>query len=297
MRKQFTKIALAATLGFALTLTLGCEEKSSGKTEAEVADSRYPTAEEAYMAAAKIEAEKVAAEQAAIAAEQAAKKAAEEERMKALRNEPLENQAAAFANKVFKKLVFPFYEYEANGITWLSATNGKYYGVEDLTDNEEGAALGTIFKQLYDNREEYLLNGKFRHYIELFASLIPYQTYVNNGWDNVARQLMVAYNDLNAKPNGFSDVYAIMNANNSYGATAVYDQILDFVSDEQQEAFILKQSLDNVSSYYWDASAGNINKSAVVWAYSFWGRRYNENPNTIEPIVSILQMLLNNYPQ
>jgi len=35
MRKQFTKIALAAALGLALAFALGCEEKSSDKTKAE----------------------------------------------------------------------------------------------------------------------------------------------------------------------------------------------------------------------------------------------------------------------
>jgi len=89
MRKQFTKIALAATLGLALTFTLGCKEKKSAEQVA--AEAQRAAAEQAAQAQvaeeaatlAKIRAEAVEAEKAATEqaeanfskAEKAAKKA------------------------------------------------------------------------------------------------------------------------------------------------------------------------------------------------------------------------------
>jgi len=215
--------------------------------------------------------------------------------------------AASFASRVFYNLLFPFYAEEDGSFTWF--TMNEYYGDLDLiianNDNDgDGDAFGSIFNLLYSKREEYLINGKFKRYIELLANFISHQTYVSSGWDDMVKQLLTAYNDLKAKPNGFRNVYDIMDANcpadvNSVycpNATEVYDQIFDFVSNKQLEDFILKHDLGSYYDY-WPSTAGNVNKSAVVWAYSFWGRRYNENPDIIEPIVSILQLLHNNYPK
>jgi hypothetical protein len=207
--------------------------------------------------------------------------------------------AASFASEFFACVSFPFIEVDS----WFSMS--EYWGFSDLYlyidrfNNDDGEAFKSIFELLYNEREEYLSNGRFKRYIELIAKLIPRRTYVANGWDAMVRQLLIAYEDLMAQPGSFSQVYYIMEVNeaNYNNATEAYEQILDFVRDQQLENFILKQDVDTNNYYYWDATEGNVNKSAVVWAYSFWGRRYNENPGSIEPIVDILRMLRDKYPE
>jgi hypothetical protein len=200
--------------------------------------------------------------------------------------------AASFASDSLGFISFPFKEMG----DWIS-----YFSIEDLNwyinviDNDDGEAFRSIFELLSEKRNEYLSNGKFKRYIELIANLIPRRAYVANGWDTMVRQLLVAYEDLAANPDNFSEVYNIMQANGSISnnATEAYWQILDFVSDQELEEFILERDVDYY--YSWEAIRGNVNRSAVVWAYSFWGRRYNENPSNLEPIVEILLMLLNKY--
>ncbi|MCL1957018.1 MAG: hypothetical protein FWF63_06825 [Fibromonadales bacterium] len=215
--------------------------------------------------------------------------------------------AADFASEFFEFVTFPFID--AYGHGWLRAfsiESDLEYFVDRLND-ENGGAFKSLFSRLYDNMEEYLRNGKMKRYVEILAGLIPHETYVYNGWDEMVRQLLIAYDDIKAK-SSFSDIYDVMESNcNSFyddednfykycqNATDVYEEILPFARDPQLKAFILKQ---NISEHVdWNGAKGSVNKSAVVWAYSFWGRRYHENKNIIDPIVDILRLLRDKYPE
>jgi len=191
------------------------------------------------------------------------------------------SQAASFASKFFEYRPFPFIkgEYE-----WVSISYGRPYDIESFIerhDNSNGKVFMSLFVQLYKNRAEYLSNGEFLRYIKLLAGLVPRETYVANGWDMMVRQLLMAYEDLAPNPDSFRKVYEVMGYDNP---ASFYSKILPFVNNKHLEAFIVK----NGAAYY---AAGEVNQSAVVWAYSFWGRRYNENPNSIEPIAAILRLL------
>lgn len=197
--------------------------------------------------------------------------------------------AASFAQEFFSYTSFPYYLSEYG---WLSISESygdkfdeldRYISYRD--EDGSGEAFNFIFKLLYENKEEYLSNGKFKRYIELIPNFIPRRMYVSNGWDAIVRQLLFAYEDLAGQPGSFSDVYEVMEYNscNYCIAAEAYYAIIEFVRDweEFEDYFNLEQD-----DYY---------RSAVVWAYSFWGRRYNEDPSSIEPIVDILNMLRDKY--
>lgn len=192
------------------------------------------------------------------------------------------SQVASFASKFFEYRPFPFIKGDYD---WVSISYGSPNELERFIeehDNGSGKVFMSLFVQLYKNRAEYLSNGEFLRYIKLLAGLIPHETYVANGWDMMVRQLLMAYEDLAPNPGSFRKVYEVMGG---YGNPAsFYSKILPFVNNKHLEAFIMKKG----AAYY---EAGEVNQSAVVWAYSFWGRRYNENPDSIESIAAILRLL------
>jgi len=194
-------------------------------------------------------------------------------------------QAASFASEIFICPSFPII-----GGTWYSISNGSPSDLEytinfhyNYRNNVSGKVFMSLFVELYKNRAEYLSNGKFQHYVKQLAGIIPRKTYVDNGWDKMVRQLLIAYSDLAANPGSFSKIYRIMSADKKHPAY-YYDDIRKFVSDERIADFLF-------TSNEYIYSAGDVNTPAVVWAYSFWGRRHNENPDSVEPIVAILRLL------
>jgi hypothetical protein len=203
--------------------------------------------------------------------------------------------AASFARRAFIFVPFPFIG--ARSPSSISMV------IDYFFEDDDGKAFKSLFDGLHAKKEELLGNGKFKHYIELLAKLIPRKTYIDNGWDTMVCQLLIAYEDLKNNPNSFSEIYKIMVNNSDKNAVEAYYQILDFVRDPELELenFILNHSVaDAISSYYWGENEGNVgdvNRSAVVWAYSFWARRYNENPNNLKNIVDILLMLRDDYPK
>lgn len=195
--------------------------------------------------------------------------------------------AASFAKNLFTFISFPFYEQ----YSWFSMSDLDWL-IDNDNSNGNGKAFKSVFDKLSDNKAEYLSNGKFNRYIELLAGFIPRSVYIANGWDAMVRQLLAAYEDIAATDN-FSEVYEFMKTEpNPYFYTSIdyYPGILDFVGEELDDAFFVEK---NAVSYC--CEVGEINRWAVVWAYSFWGRRYNEDPDSIEPIVDILLMLRDKY--
>jgi hypothetical protein len=197
------------------------------------------------------------------------------------------SQTASFAANFLKFLSFPFLTSSYHWISMSGPENSytKFTDLKEFVDrqnNRHGKTFLSVFAQIYKNKVEYLNNGELQRYIKLFASLISHEAYFVNGWDAIVHQLLIAYNDL-AATNSFRQVYEVMTS--SYGNPAsYYDEIRPFVNDWQLESFVMLQD----AAYY---KTGEVNQSAVVWAYSFWGRRHNENPDSIEPIVAILRLL------
>jgi hypothetical protein len=130
-----------------------------------------------------------------------------------------------------------------------------------------------LYKQAYDQREKDL-DGWLQRYIKLIVSLIP-ETYESRNWDTMVSRLLAAYEDLMTNPGAFSQIYELMSNRQWEHSSYAYDEILAFAGDKQPEAFLNEYG---------------VNKQDLIWAYSFWGRRYHENPNNIEPIAAILRM-------
>jgi hypothetical protein len=199
------------------------------------------------------------------------------------------SQAASFASEFIRYIQFPFIEDNVS-YDWIlingynENSDSKFQDLSrfiNRCDNIYGNIFMSVFIKLYKNRAEYLSNGNLEHYIKLLASLIPREKYVANGWDEIVRQLLIAYDDI-VSSGSFIQIYEVMKGSYNNPASH-YNDILPFVSDKQLNAFITKRK-----AYY---EAGEVNQSAVVWAYSFWGRRYNENSSSVEPIAAILRML------
>ena len=207
--------------------------------------------------------------------------------------------AASFASKAFDFISFPFYEQN----NWFSMSGdeeleyGKWYDLNRIiqdNNNSKGTAFNSLIKRLYSNRTEFLNNGKLKRYMELLSGFVTRQTYVANGWDVMVRQLLAAYQDLS--DNGmFDEIYEFMVLYNAYSID-YYPAILDFARFVDgkyilDDSFFIKQG--NEVEYC--CKVDEVNRWAVVWAYSFWGRRYNEDPDSIEPTVDILHMLNDKY--
>ena len=118
----------------------------------------------------------------------------------------------------------------------------------------------------------------------LVQTLFPRQKYVANGWERLVNQLLVAYDDLSVNPENFRKVYHIMNAGLDFPHEC-YKEILPMIRDQQLTAFISDRNIDFL------ATRGLVNHFSVAWAYSFWGRRHDENPDNILPIASALKVL------
>ncbi|MCL2261051.1 MAG: hypothetical protein FWC15_06835 [Fibromonadales bacterium] len=190
--------------------------------------------------------------------------------------------AASFASEFFVYAPFPIIK---GGYISVSINYGDRADIENfvnIRDNGYGRLFMTFFSDLYKNRAEYLSNGKLLRYAKLLAGMIPRETYIANGWDVMVHQLLTAYDDLAESPSSFSDVYTIMTGDNFHFLHNA--EKFPFINDKYLDVFTVKQ--DDV--FY---KAGNVNRAAIIWAYSFWGRRHNENPDSLEQIVAILRLL------
>jgi hypothetical protein len=133
------------------------------------------------------------------------------------------------------------------------------------------------------------LDKLIRHYGRLIKLLVPYEKYVANGWEKRTAQLLTAYDDLSSQKVSFGKIYEMMeaadNSSNSklHFPYAHYEKIAPFVSDRKMSAFI------NGNGFEDPAKRGEI--MGVVWAYSFWGRRFHENPDNIPHLAATLKTL------
>ena len=116
-----------------------------------------------------------------------------------------------------------------------------------------------------------------RRYGTLIKLLVPYEKYTDNGWDWIVVQLLTAYEDLSVSADNFGKVYEIM-SDGDYHST---EELAPFIRDKQLTVFT-----DQADTGY---------DSRVVWAYSFWGRRYNENSDNIPHLVAALKTIREHY--
>jgi hypothetical protein len=270
------QLTLLTAIFIATAFTISCESQEQKKAKV-IAEAE---------AAAKAAAE---AEAARLEAEADAGKASEYANLREVDDDLIRN-ATLFASEAFAFTEFPFYEryrvIETYNIDhFLNAQNGRSRYIED-------------FKSLFiwvSRRRETDMSDWLQRYVKLAASLISQEKYVANGWEAMVRQLLIAHEDLAASPQRFREVYEVMaDVRNEgeggtrrkwYNAAEAYASILPFVRDKQLSAFIVKRS----DLGYWES--GEVNRSAVVLAYSFWGRRWHENPGNIETIAATLRML------
>jgi uncharacterized protein (TIGR02145 family) len=157
----------------------------------------------------------------------------------------------------------------------FTISDGNFSKFDGLIDDNDkhgyGESFKILFKQAYSQRDKYL-SGWLQSFIKRVASLIPREEYMNN-WDYMVRQLLIAHDDLSARKDGFSEIYAYLEEESVSNALYLYEGILPFVRDKKR------------------LEEAGIATATVVWTYSFWGRRYNENPDNIKPIVATLRML------
>ena len=147
----------------------------------------------------------------------------------------------------------------------------------------------SLLTYAYNYRENNMegLDNLIRRYGTLIKILVPYEKYVANDWEQTTIQLLTAYDDLSASGGDFGKISKIMDDVSGYFPEAFYEKLAPFARDKQMKAFInQKDGLKYLER-------GEINQNHFVWAYSFWGRRYNENPNNIPHLVAALKYLRN----
>jgi uncharacterized protein (TIGR02145 family) len=186
-------------------------------------------------------------------------------------------QAAIVASEAFVFNPFPHSFFSIKGHNMESKFSELYELIDESDKHGYGKAFKVLFRKAY-NQKKKDMSGWLQPLIKRIASQIPREEYVDNGWDAMVRQLLFAYDDLAAQPNGFSEVYDAVKGGLDIPANS-YESFVQFMGNKRPEPFIFGEE--------W----GYVKKSAVVWAYSFWGRRYHENPNNIKPIAATLRML------
>ena len=206
-------------------------------------------------------------------------------------------QVMLFASNMFAFMPFPFIDSEK----WMWVTLKEYEWVEDqdkfesfdeyIAENDYGygETFAHYVKYLYHIRESDLssLPRLLQRYGKLVKLIFPRERYVANGWDAMVRQLLVAYDDLSAQPGNFQRIYKAMTTDNEgkMNSPEYFEDILPFVRDRKLSAFVYENN-NNVL-----IEKGEVNQWAVVWAYSFWGRRFHDNPENIQHLVSSLKLL------
>ena len=193
-------------------------------------------------------------------------------------------EAIAFASEALDYSSFPVlpfgYGFSENPDEWDK------YSAEYMKWGDGMHTLRRLISYAYRQKSNDLTGADklVRRFGRLIQTLFPRQKYVANGWEKLVNQLLVAYDDLSVNPDNFRKVYGIMNADFVF-PNDCFNEILPLISDKNVTAFISDRDVE----YY--ADRGKVNYYSAVWAYSFWGRRHDENPGNIQPIASALKVL------
>jgi hypothetical protein len=136
-----------------------------------------------------------------------------------------------------------------------------------------------VIKNFIKNDGKKIL-ATFNSYKRILFRLLPYGTYHASPAHRMIDALMAAYNDIHQKENEndiWVDIYSAMEDGKKKYAANYYDDIDKYTSDAVLKIFTTKDADENV-------------KGDVVWAYSFWARRYHEgNIDAVYDIVSQIQ--------
>ena len=205
--------------------------------------------------------------------------------------------AIAFASEAMDLNTFPITE-DGNR---YRLDDDLYYN--DVLFNKWGTGMQPFQSLLYiarENRHSDMagLDKAIRRYGTLIKLLVPYEKYIDKGWDRIIVQLLTAYEDLSVSTDNFDKINDIM----TDGEDNDYEEISLFARDKQMTAFISPKDAGFTyrGRFITLAKQGEVNTDAVIWAYSFWGRRYNENPDNVPHIASALktirELFANNQP-
>jgi len=135
-----------------------------------------------------------------------------------------------------------------------------------------------------------LITDMFEEHHRLFYSLITRRTYKIFDFDKVVTGLLISYNDITSSPDykeRLEEIYKIMKFQKGPDddAKKFYSKIEPFMSNE----FLL--NLEEIRL----TSGRQFANGDIVWFYSFWARRYNEN--NINQVYKIINEINNHYTE
>jgi len=193
-----------------------------------------------------------------------------------------------------KDNLYPSYILLHLNIPYLDETNldnsADHYYISDANERLFLKACRFISK----HRNSVGVESMIRMYRPLIQSIIPNEQFYQNDFDVVIKWLNYAFEDINGSFDGsdmysptFEKIYHMMSddlADDSDRYSKYYDRIAEIahLDKEACEAFY---------------SGDDIDKEAVVWAYSFWARRYMERtiPQARGVVSAIEEMYMEEY--
>lgn len=150
----------------------------------------------------------------------------------------------------------------------------------DYTGGYGSEAYDGLVKLIWKNRKSIALESLFDMYSHLIEKAIPYEVFVDNGYQEVFWQLISVYEDLKGDPEDFRKIYNLMDEsiyenNSMYDAyDRYYDLIEPYITEDTRALFFTDRKEDEEESAYQHRMSEA--RQRVVWVYSFWGRRHNE---------------------
>lgn len=140
------------------------------------------------------------------------------------------------------------------------------------------------------------LNSFFESYKSVLYALVNQSAYHSSGAELTITTLLATHDELFAKSNTIEKldrIYSIMTSNdNAPNATYYYDTLSKIISDNIEYLLTINEHETNTGSDQYDDASG-IDKGSVVWAYSFWARRYKEGND--DAVSNILYEIDNYY--
>lgn len=135
-----------------------------------------------------------------------------------------------------------------------------------------------------------LITDIFEKNHNMFYSLITRRTYKKLDFDKVVTGLLISYNDIYSTPDykeRLEEIYKVMKFQKERDddAKKFYSKIEPFTSDE----FLL--NLEEIRLI----SGKQFADGDIVWFYSFWARRYNEN--NINQVYKIINEINSHYTE
>jgi len=160
-------------------------------------------------------------------------------------------------------------------------------------DSKDESLFYRFLLYVSDYRDILPLGSMAEVYRPLIRQIIPDEVYYENSYDHILYWLNYAYADIVNSANGEAEY------------SQLYEQIYEIMSEdlssdsERYEKYFHKiaaithledASLEKFESLYYGDKT--INKEAVVWAYSFWARRWKEgNIDKARGVIAIIERM------